>query len=101
MMTKSNILSDAWKMKVPKGKHGARMSQEWTFGDGKQTGPPGGPHKRYLGIWGPTGDATGNYNNWKDVQRRIGHNVSISPFLVARRAGVGQFIGSMGKRKLA
>jgi len=101
MMTKSNLLSDAWKMKVPKGKHGARMSQEWTFGDGKQTGPPGGPHKRYLGIWGPTGDATGKYNNWKDVQRRIGHNVSISPFLVARRAGVGQFIGSLGKRKLA
>jgi len=91
MMDGSNRLSTQWKKRVPMGTTSdALISQEWTFGDGRQRTPPGGPRKHFLGLWGPTGNAAGKYINWRDNQRRLGGNISISPFLTSRRAGVGQ-----------
>ena len=91
MMDGSNRLSTQWKRSVPQGTtSSARISEEWTFGDGRQASPPGGPRKHFLGMWGPTGNAAGKYINWRDTQRRVGGNISISPFLTSRRAGVGQ-----------
>ena len=88
MMDMSNTLSDQWKMAVPPGTAtGVKMSKEWTFGDGFVKGWT----KHYLGLWGPTGDADGAYDNWSDTEYRHGENVSISPFLTSRRAGVGKF----------
>jgi len=87
MMDASNKLSTQWKSAVPVGHvHHASISQEWTFGDDR-----GNPHKKYLGIWGPTGRAGAAYDNWKDSERVEGENVSISPWLVSRRAGVASF----------
>ena len=92
MMSQSNKLSTQWKRAVPKGTTSqALQSEEWTFGDGRQSQPPGGPRKRYLGIWGPTGDASGEYDNWKDSNRVTGENVSVSPFLTSRRLGTASF----------
>jgi len=87
MMDASNKLSTQWKSAVPVGHvHHASISQEWTFGDNR-----GNPHKKYLGIWGPTGRTGAAYDNWKDSERVMGENVSISPWLVSRRAGVASF----------
>ena len=92
MMEESNRLSTQWKKSVPEGTTStALQSEEWTFGDGRQTAPPGGPRKRFLGIWGPTGKASGDYDNWKDSNRVKGENVSISPFLTSRRLGTASF----------
>ena len=92
MMEESNRLSTQWKKSVPEGTTStALQSEEWTFGDGRQTAPPGGPRKRFLGIWGPTGKASGDYDNWKDSNRVKGENVSISPFLTSRRLGTAGF----------
>ena len=87
MMNASNKLSTQWKSAVPVGLvHNASISKEWIFGDGE-----GNPHKKYLGIWGPTGRVGAAYDNWKDSERVEGENVSISPWLVSRRAGVASF----------
>jgi hypothetical protein len=87
MMSESNRLSTHWKDNVPTGTTSQSLiSKEWTFGDDE-----GNPRKHYLGIWGPTGEPEGDYNNWKDSNRREGANVSISPFLTARRSMTGAF----------
>ena len=92
MMDASNKLSTQWKSAVPVGHiHHVSIAREWTFGDGQ-----GNPHKKYLGIWGPTGRFGAAYDNWKDSERVKGENVSISPWLVSRRAGVASF-GQSGK----
>ena len=80
MMERSNRLTEQWKSKVPTGKHGASIADEWTYGDLQ-----GNPHKKYLGIWGARGQDT-----WKDGGS-VGQNVSISPFLTTRREGTVRF----------
>jgi hypothetical protein len=77
LITSANDLSKSWYDRMPHGMR-ASMSEEFQFGDDK-----GNPNKRFLGVWNQ-----GGVGAW---QGDVGQNISMAPFIIARRQKVANW----------
>jgi hypothetical protein len=77
LINNSNDLSKSWYDRMPHGMR-ASMSEEFQFGDDK-----GNPNKRFLGVWNE-----GGVGAW---QGDVGQNISMAPFIIARRQKVANW----------
>ncbi len=77
LITSANDLSKSWYDRMPHGMR-ASMSEEFQFGDDR-----GNPNKRFLGVWNQ-----GGVGAW---QGDVGQNISMAPFIIARRQKVANW----------
>lgn len=77
LITAGSELSKAWYDRMPEGLR-ASMSEEFQFGDNK-----GNPNKHFLGVWNRDGVGA-----WKGD---VGQNISMAPFIIARRQKVANW----------
>jgi len=77
LIIEANTLSKAWYDRMPYGMR-ASMSEEFQYGDDE-----GNPNKHFLGVWNQ-----GGVGAW---QGDVGQNISMAPFIIARRQKVANW----------